>query len=234
MLLTQIINEAITYADENCNGKLDRRLYIYADEFGIFPYMSNIVGMFGSARSRNVLLVPCIQSPAQIKVTYGADGEKIIRDCCQTVIFSGFSPMSDTAVEFSKLMDTQTVSAGSVSTNNRGNNLLGGSNTGRSVNMISRALMTPDELQQLAFGEWVVKRRGRHPFIASLPRYDQWGIQLDDPYISAQRNQSAAQYASCGDLSEKISRQNGRKNTSSAIDSHPAPADKPSRDPSDY
>ena len=234
MLLTQIINEAITYADENCNGKLDRRLYIYADEFGIFPYMSNIVGMFGSSRSRNVLLVPCIQSPAQIKATYGADGEKIIRDCCQTVIFSGFSPMSDTAVEFSKLMDTQTVSAGSVSTNNRGNNLFGGSNTGRSVNMISRALMTPDELQQLAFGEWVVKRRGMHPFIASLPRYDQWGIQLDDPYISAQRNQSAAQYASCGDLSEKISMQNGRKNTSSTIDSHPAPADKPSRDPSDY
>ena len=125
MLLTQLINEAITYADEYCNGKLDRRLYIFADEFGIFPYMSNIVGMFGSSRSRNVLLVPCIQSPAQLKITYGADGEKIIRDCCQTVIFGGFSPMSDTAVEFSKLLDTQTVASGSVSINNNGNSSSG-------------------------------------------------------------------------------------------------------------
>ena len=211
MLLTQIINEAITYADEHCNGRLDRRLYIYADEFGIFPYMSNIVGMFGSSRSRNVLLVPCIQSPAQIKETYGADGERIIRDCCQTVIFGGFSPMSDTAVEFSKLLDTQTVSAGSVSTNSRGNGLFGGSSAGRSVNMISRALMTPDELQQLAFGDWVVKRRGMHPFIAHLPRYDQWGIKLDIPYISEPRSRSTAQYASCNTLFARVAQSSGRK-----------------------
>lgn len=223
MLLTQIINEAITYADEHCDGRLNRRLYIFADEFGIFPHMSNIVGMFGSSRSRNVLIVPCIQSPAQLKITYGADGEKIIRDCCQTVIFGGFSPMSDTAVEFSKLLDTQTVAGGSVSVNSRGGSLFGDSNSGRSVNMISRSLITPDELRRLPFGSWIVTRRSEHPFIAHLPRYDQWGIRLDLPYISEQRSRTAAQYASCGELYAVIRQNSGARTLPADISFPPTP-----------
>lgn len=223
MLLTQIINEAITYADEHCSGRLNRRLYIFADEFGIFPHMSNIVGMFGSSRSRNVLIVPCIQSPAQLKITYGADGEKIIRDCCQTVIFGGFSPMSDTAVEFSKLLDTQTVAAGSVSVNSREGSLFGDSNSGRSVNMISRSLLTPDELRCLPFGSWVVTRRSEHPFIAHLPRFDRWGIRLDLPYVSEQRGRSAAQYASCGELYAAIRQNSGTRTPPADIPFPPSP-----------
>lgn len=223
MLLKQIINEAITYADEHCSGRLNRRLYIFADEFGIFPHMSNIVGMFGSARSRNVLIVPCIQSPAQLKITYGADGEKIIRDCCQTVIFGGFSPMSDTAVEFSKLLDTQTVAGGSVSVNSRGGSLFGDSNSGRSVNMISRSLITPDELRRLPFGSWIVTRRSEHPFIAHLPRYDQWGIRLDLPYISEQRSRTAAQYANCGELDAAIRQNFGARTPPADISFSPPP-----------
>lgn len=234
MLLTQLINEAITYADEYCNGKLDRRLYIFADEFGIFPYMSNIVGMFGSSRSRNVLLVPCIQSPAQLKITYGADGEKIIRDCCQTVIFGGFSPMSDTAVEFSRLLDTQTVASGSVSINNNGNSLSGNSNSGRSMSMISRPLMSPDELRVLPFGKWVVTRRSEHPFQANLPRYDQWGIHLDNPYTSVQRSRSSASYASCDELYVNICRQFGRRISPITEDSLPVPENTSCRAASDY
>ena len=203
MLLSQIMNEAISYADEHTEeNKLPRRLYVFADEFGIFPHMSNIVGLFGSARSRNVILVPCIQSPSQLKSTYGTDGETIIRDCCQTVIFGGFSPMSDTAVTFSKLLDTQTVAAGSVSNNSR-NSFFRNDNS-RSVNMISRALMTPDELQRLKFGEWIIKRRGAHPFLGHLPRYDKLGIELNDPYRSEGKKQRNAKYAACDELYRRI------------------------------
>ena len=186
--------------------KLTRRLYIFADEFGIFPYMGNILGMFGASRSRNIIIVPCIQSPAQLRQTYGADGETIIRDCCQTVIFGGFSPMSDTAVTFSKLLGNQTVAAGSVSTNNReGRSLFGsGSNSSRSVNMIARPLMTPDELQLLPFGKWVVNRRGSHPFIANMPRYDKWGIRLEAPYISETREYVPTVYAKLDDVIRTI------------------------------
>ena len=167
--------------------------------------------MFGSSRSRNVILVPCIQSPAQLKGTYGTEGETIIRDCCQTVIFGGFSPMSDTAVAFSKLLDTQTVAAGSVSVNSRSqNSFFGNESSGRSVNMISRPLMTPDELQRLRFGEWVVKRRAEHPFIGKLPRYDRWGIQLDEPYRSVQRDHGSVPYANCNELYAAISKSTGR------------------------
>ena len=59
LFLSQIINEAIVYADERTKeNKLTRRLYIFADEFGIFPYMGNILGMFGASRSRNIIIVP--------------------------------------------------------------------------------------------------------------------------------------------------------------------------------
>lgn len=207
LFLSQIINEAIVYADEcTKENKLTRRLYIFADEFGIFPYMGNILGMFGASRSRNIIIVPCIQSPAQLRQTYGADGETIIRDCCQTVIFGGFSPMSDTAVTFSKLLGNQTVAAGSVSTNNReGRSLFGsGSNSSRSVNMIARPLMTPDELQLLPFGKWVVNRRGSHPFIANMPRYDKWGIRLEAPYISETREYVPTVYAKLDDVIRTI------------------------------
>lgn len=207
LFLSQIINEAIVYADERTKeNKLTRRLYIFADEFGIFPYMGNILGMFGASRSRNIIIVPCIQSPAQLRQTYGADGETIIRDCCQTVIFGGFSPMSDTAVTFSKLLGNQTVAAGSVSTNNReGRSLFGsGSNSSRSVNMIARPLMTPDELQLLPFGKWVVNRRGSHPFIANMPRYDKWGIRLEAPYISETREYVPTVYAKLDDVIRTI------------------------------
>ena len=214
LFLSQIINEAIVYADEcTKENKLTRRLYIFADEFGIFPYMGNILGMFGASRSRNIIIVPCIQSPAQLRQTYGADGETIIRDCCQTVIFGGFSPMSDTAVTFSKLLGNQTVAAGSVSTNNReGRSLFGsGSNSSRSVNMIARPLMTPDELQLLPFGKWVVNRRGSHPFIANMPRYDKWGIRLEAPYISETREYVPTAYAKLDDVIRTIKEEKWRQ-----------------------
>ena len=214
LFLSQIINEAIVYADERTKeNKLTRRLYIFADEFGIFPYMGNILGMFGASRSRNIIIVPCIQSPAQLRQTYGADGETIIRDCCQTVIFGGFSPMSDTAVTFSKLLGNQTVAAGSVSTNNReGRGLFGsGSNSSRSVNMIARPLMTPDELQLLPFGKWVVNRRGSHPFIANMPRYDKWGIRLEAPYISETREYVPTVYAKLDDVIRTIKEEKWRQ-----------------------
>ena len=214
LFLSQIINEAIVYADERTKeNKLTRRLYIFADEFGIFPYMGNILGMFGASRSRNIIIVPCIQSPAQLRQTYGADGETIIRDCCQTVIFGGFSPMSDTAVTFSKLLGNQTVAAGSVSTNNReGRGLFdSGSNSSRSVNMIARPLMTPDELQLLPFGKWVVNRRGSHPFIANMPRYDKWGIRLEAPYISETREYVPTAYAKLDDVIRTIKEEKWRQ-----------------------
>lgn len=223
LLLNQIINEAIAYADEHTvSNKLSRRLYIFADEFGIFPHMSNIVGMFGSARSRNIIIVPCIQSPAQLKQTYGAEGETIIRDCCQTVIFGGFSPMSDTAVTFSKLLGNQTVAAGSVSTNNRENRSLfdSGSNSSRSVNMIARPLMTPDELQLLPFGKWIVNRRGSHPFIANMPRYDKWGIRLEAPYISETREYVPTAYAKLDDVIQAIKEEKWRQTVRQKRESH--------------
>ncbi|MFR0936502.1 MAG: hypothetical protein ACLSF4_03100 [Hominenteromicrobium sp.] len=58
-----------------------------------FPYMGNILGMFGaSAILQHYYRAPASSHRHSYRQTYGADGETIIRDCCQTVIFGGFSP----------------------------------------------------------------------------------------------------------------------------------------------
>lgn len=202
-LLTQLMNETNAYADAHTKAnRLPRRLYYLLDEFGIFPKMNNVVGHFGSLRSRNALIAACIQAPNQLKERYGAEGESSIRNCCATMIFGGLAPMSDTAAMFSKMLDTQTVASGSVSNNSTSRS--GDTRYSRSENMISRALMTPDELQRLPFGSWVVARRGTHPFIGNLPHFSQWGIQPDSPFRAGENQYPPTRYASAASLTVKI------------------------------
>ena len=86
-----------------------------------------------------------------------------------------------------------------------------GSNSSRSVNMIARPLMTPDELQLLPFGKWVVNRRSSHPFIANMPRYDKWGIRLEAPYISETREYVPTAYARLDDVIRTIKEEKWRR-----------------------
>ena len=111
--------------------------------------------MFSASRSRRCSIVAIIQSFAQLTKNYGREGEEIIVDNTQLTVFGGFAPNSESAERLSKSLGTRTVQSGSIS---RGKN-----DPSQSLQMIERALMTPDELKSLPKGTFVVTKTGAYP-----------------------------------------------------------------------
>lgn len=100
-------------------------------------------------------MVPIIQSFAQLQKNYGKEGSEIIVDNCQDILFGGFAPNSESAEVLSKALGNSTVLSGSVS---KGKN-----DPSKSLQMIQRPLMTPDELKSLPKGHFILAKTGCHP-----------------------------------------------------------------------
>ena len=71
------------------------------------------------------------------------------------MIFGGFAPNSESAERLSQAMGHRTVMSGSVSQSKDSNS--------RSLDMIERPLMTPDELKSLPKGTFIVTKTGFIP-----------------------------------------------------------------------
>lgn len=176
LLIQQLYREILAVADEN-NGKLQNRVVFYCDEFGTLPKIESAEMMFSASRSRRISIVPIIQSIAQLQKNYGEEGAEIIIDNTQLTVFGGFAPNSETAQVLSKSLGSQTVLSGSVSQ--------GRTDPTRSLQMIERALLTPDELKTLPKGTFVVTKTGAHPMRVKLKLFFEWGIEFEkDPFIA--------------------------------------------------
>ena len=173
LILQQLYREILSVADEK-GGKLDNRVMMYLDEFGTLPKIESAEMMFSASRSRKVSIVPIIQSFAQLNKNYGAEGAEIITDNTQLTIFGGFAPNSKSAEVLSKAMGSKTVMSGSVS---RGKN-----DPSQSLQMIERALMTPDELKSMPKGQFIVMKTGHNPMKVKLKLFFKWGIQFEKPF----------------------------------------------------
>lgn len=110
----------------------------------------DVLSLFSAGRSRGLTLVPIIQSLAQLEKNYGKEGAEIVCDNCQDTIFGGFAPQSKTAEALSAALGSRTVLSGFVSQ---------GKESSQSLQMMERALMTPDELKSIPKGEFVVMKR---------------------------------------------------------------------------
>ena len=151
LLIQQLYREILAVADEN-GGKLKNRVVFYCDEFGTLPKIESAEMMFSASRSRRVSIVPIIQSFAQLEKNYGNEGAEIIIDNTQLTVFGGFAPNSESAQTLSKALGSKTVLSGSVSQSKN--------DPSRSLQMIERPLMTPDELKALPKGTFVVTKTG--------------------------------------------------------------------------
>ena len=154
LIIQQLYREILAVADEN-KGKLKNRVVFYCDEFGTLPKIESAEMMFSASRSRRVSIVPIIQSFAQLKKNYGEEGAEIIIDNTQLTVFGGFAPNSESAQVLSKSLGSRTVLSGSVSQ--------GKNDPTRSLQMIERPLMTPDELKSLPKGTFIVTKTGFYP-----------------------------------------------------------------------
>lgn len=195
LILQQLYREILSVADEK-GGKLDNRVMMYLDEFGTLPKIESAEMMFSASRSRKVSIVPIIQSFAQLNKNYGAEGAEIITDNTQLTIFGGFAPNSKSAEVLSKAMGSKTVMSGSVS---RGKN-----DPSQSLQMIERALMTPDELKSMPKGQFIVMKTGHNPMKVKLKLFFKWGIQFEKPFSIGERSVQTVKYLNKAQLESQI------------------------------
>ena len=196
LLIQQLYREILAVADEN-GGKLKNRVVFYCDEFGTLPKIESAEMMFSASRSRRVSIVPIIQSFAQLQKNYGKEGAEIIIDNTQLTVFGGFAPNSESAQTLSKALGSKTVLSGSVSQSKN--------DPSRSLQMIERPLMTPDELKALPKGTFVVTKTGFYPMKVKLKLFFKWGIEFEkEPYVVPMRDASTIAYASREALTEAI------------------------------
>lgn len=200
LILQQLYREILSVADEN-GRQLKNRVMMYLDEFGTLPKIESAEMMFSASRSRKVSIVPIIQSFAQLNKNYGAEGAEIITDNTQLTIFGGFAPNSKSAEVLSKAMGSRTVLSGSVS---RGKN-----DPSQSLQMIERALMTPDELKSMPKGQFIVMKTGHNPMKVKLKLFFKWGIDFETPFSLGSREVKEVKYLNKEQLESAINENYG-------------------------
>ena len=140
--------------------------------------------------------MPIIQSFAQLQKNYGKEGAEIIIDNTQLTVFGGFAPNSESAQILSKAMGSRTALTGSV-TQSKGEG-------SRSLQMIERPLMTPDELKALPKGTFIVMKTGSHPMKTRLKLFFEWGIAFGKPYQAEEHGNRTVAYAAKDELLQAI------------------------------
>ena len=185
LMIQTLSRELFSVADEH-DGKLQNRVVFFCDELGTMPAF-DILPLFSAGRSRRLTLVPIIQSLAQLEKNYGKEGAEIIQDNVQDTIFGGFAPNSKTAEALSKALGNRTVMSGTITR--------GKSESGQSLQMIQRPLMTPDELKSLPKGHFIVMKTGTHPMRTRLRLFLEWGITFGKPYQVPEKAARKVYYA---------------------------------------
>ena len=194
LMIQNLSRELFKIADDN-GGRLPNRAVLFCDEFGTMPPF-DVLPLFSAGRSRGLTLVPIIQSLAQLEKNYGKEGAEIIMDNVQDTIFGGFAPNSRTAEVLSKALGSQTVLSGSVSQ--------GKDSASKSLQMMERALLTPDELKSLPKGTFIVMKTGTHPMRTRLRLFLEWGITFGEAYETPDRGRRPVYYADCRELERAI------------------------------
>ena len=200
LIIQQLYRELMTVADEH-GGRLPNRVIFFADEFGTIPKLEGAEMLFSAARSRGLTIVAIVQGLIQLDKNYGKEGAQIIRDNCQLTIFGGFAPGSETADTLSKDLGEQTVLSGSVSK--------GKDNSSRSMQMMGRRLMTPDELKSMPKGTFITMKTGMHPMMTQFQLFLKWGISFGEPYTLPEHTARKVVYAGRVELVDAILKRYG-------------------------
>ena len=186
LIVQQLYREMLAIADET-DGKLKNRVMFYLDEIGTIPKIDSAEMMFSAGRSRRISIIAIIQSIAQLEKNYGKEGASIIMDCCQLTVFGGFAPNSETAEVMSKNLGEQTILSGSI-TQSKGDG-------SKSLQMMSRALMTVDELKTMPRFHFIIAKTGVNPMKTKLDLFFKWGIELNDAYENVKKEVRQVYYA---------------------------------------
>lgn len=159
ILYTQALSLLMRMADtefRNRGGALPIPLEVWMDEFyaGARPYA--VDSLMGVVRSRNISLIPILQSVAQLKALYPGDKWQILMDNCAVLMYLGSgSGALETHKYISELIGKMTID-----TVNDGQSGKSGS---VNYNRTGRELLTPSEVRRLDRKECIIFLEGQLP-----------------------------------------------------------------------
>lgn len=161
MFYTQLFDVLIRIADHKCHGSLPIHVRLWADEFYAGPKPTNTEVLMGTIRSRNLSIVPILQSIAQIKAVFPQEKWEVFLDNCAVMIYLGSGPAVFSTHEYiSKLLGEMTIDTRNdgVTTGSHGSSSLNNQRAGR-------GLMTPGEVKRLDRKKCLIFMEGQYPIL---------------------------------------------------------------------
>jgi len=159
MMYTQAFDILMRIADNDFRadgGSLPIPVEFWMDEYyaGAKPYRSE--ALMGVVRSRNISMIPILQSVAQLKALLQNDRWQIMQDNCAVMLFLGSGPgAKDTHEYISMLLGKQTIDIV--------NDGKSGQNGSANYSKLGRELMTPAEVRRMDRKDCIIFMEGEQP-----------------------------------------------------------------------
>lgn len=164
MLYSQALTILMRMADNNLGGSLPIPLELWLDEFYAGARPADCAQLMGVIRSRNISMIPILQSVSQLKDLYQGEKAEIIHDNCPVFWFGGCGQGAiETQKAISELLGKATVDIASDGYN--------GSNRSNNYQKTGRELMTPAEVKNMDKHNCIVFLEDERPIFdrKSLP-----------------------------------------------------------------
>lgn len=167
IIVSLIYKTLVILCNEQLNKRLPYDLVFMLDEFANTPPLADITTMVSVARSRGMSFNFYLQSFAQLDNLYGKDVSQVIQDNCGLAYLK--TNTQSTADEISRRLGTRGVETSSLNYSMSFINNNGSKNT----SLISRSLMTADEIKQLHYKTIIFPTKG-HPILRDTITYDKF------------------------------------------------------------
>lgn len=162
-LLVQQIYTALVETSREQGGELGIRMNFILDEFANFTKIDTFQSMLTVSRSRNIRFLICLQSFGQLEERYGKEGTQNILDNCAWMYLK--SANIDTATKISDKLGTYTCQSYGESSNTN----IKSYNSSSSMSLISRKLLTPDEVQRIESPYILLMIPGKQSALLTVP-----------------------------------------------------------------
>ena len=169
LFVNQQYTSLVELADES-GGRIKRRTNFILDEFGNFSTIPSFSNMLTVGGGRKIRFNMFLQSFSQLEQKYGKEGAENILDNSHTWVYLK-TANTDTATKIMKKLGTYTTSTYSQSTSYSKNQ--SGSDS-QSRNLISRPLLTEDEILRIQRPYVLVMNTGNYPAIVKIPDLSKW------------------------------------------------------------
>lgn len=159
----QQLYTALVETSREEGGELKIRMNFILDEFANFTKIDTFQSMLTVSRGRNIRFVICLQSFAQVEEIYGKEGAQNINDNCALIYLK--TGNIDTANKISDMLGTYTAQSYGESSNSN----IKYDKASSSMSLISRKVLTGDEVMKIEHPYAIVIIPGKAPALTYLP-----------------------------------------------------------------